>query len=67
MNLSGPLSHVHVCESCGGEGSREQMSEEHIGLCIPCATSLQAELDAEAAEELLSDDGIFEALLAEAV
>lgn len=65
MNFSGALSHLHICESCHGECFAEQMSEDHTGLCIECGKSLQAELDAECVEELLSDEEIAEAFLAE--
>jgi len=62
MNYVACLNTV-ICESCGGECSRDEMSDDHAGLCRVCGDDLQASLDAEESEEILSDDQIVATLL----
>jgi reverse gyrase len=51
------------CANCTGECANEHMSADHPGLCAECAVDLQAAIEAQAVEELLTDEEIVSALL----
>lgn len=62
MNYVAALS-TSLCSGCDAEVTDDELSRDHVGMCCSCGKDLQATLDAEAAEELLSDDEIVAALL----